>query len=52
MNKQSVEIMDEFRDDIQLVCEALIEAREELEKKDEEIENLKYEAHNHECTTE
>lgn len=33
MDKSAVEIMGEFRDDIQLICDALIEAREELEKK-------------------
>lgn len=59
MTKSGLEILGEFNDDIEVICQALIEAREELDKKDEEIETLNEEIEgleeelsSHECKTE
>ncbi len=50
MNKRAIEIMGEFDDDIQRVCDALDEALETIEEKEKRIEELEEEMANHECT--
>lgn len=52
MNPSTLKILEEFGDDVQRVCEEVIELRETREELETKIEDLREEISSHECSTE
>ena len=56
MNKQSLEVLEEYGDDIHAICMVVIELRDSIDEKNNQIDNLQEkidelqeEINNHEC---